>query len=112
MPEETLYGLQVENVTPGTSWSAERITELRQLAQDVVDATLNYIQSDSVDDLRALETARQAYRRQEPNAETVVSMLDELESARAAERSKNAELQLASEQVAACTAELENLRRE
>jgi len=46
-----------------------------------------------------------------PSAD-ILSLLDELEQARAAERAKNAELSLASEQLAACATELERIRQE
>lgn len=69
---------------PESEWGETRIAELRRLAQATVEATYNYIHSDSVEDLRELEEARVAYNRASPNAASVLSLLDALESARRA----------------------------
>lgn len=74
-----------------STWTQERIAQLRADCFDRTDVFLGTYVIQAAD-LR--------------------SLLDELESACKAERNKNAELILASEQLSACSAELESVRSE
>ena len=68
-----------------SEWNAWRIAELRGLAEACVEATHNYAISDAVEDLSELEKARNEFSRADTGSPSVVlSLLDELESTRAA----------------------------
>lgn len=82
-------------------WDAERITDLRAFAERTRSASDSGEWAFQLAGMQSMLSPSQ-----------VLSLLDELECARAAERSKNAELSLASEQLAMCAAELECARLE
>ena len=89
----------------GAEWTEERIGELRKMAKAVVE----YVGCGGSTDvfIEAVSTMEDML-----SAKAVLSLLDALEEASEGERSKNGELQLASEQLSRCAAELEEARSE